>query len=1235
MNLHRTALKFALVIFLLSELGGAFDVIEYGHSTALYFIKPGNAFFASAALGAFLFFLRAKKSTVELAAGCALGFAAEIVMTMWRGRSGTILGTAQSVGVGLAVGGAVVTAVQAIRLRGQERTQRLDTLAEMAMLPVFILLSSFFLHFTVLLHPTVLDPQAFAAEMGLGADTGFRFARWVQTSTNFTWTLIIIYVELPLAVALVYAAEKARARHDGDVLTAFVSVGFFGYLCYHLCPVIGPRFFFENDWPRHAPNVAKLVLAPAYNAPNELRNCIPSLHTSWALMLYWHARPQNKAIRVFGAVFLALTLMSTVGLGWHYLIDLIIAFPFSLAVRAAFRSTVSWKNRARSEAFAFGVVGTLLWIALIRGAAPSLAAHGWISAGMAALSVGGAWLLELRLLKVAESLPAGLFVGDADAVDRGGLAQDAKPGAVVTARLPWGLLAAFTFSGFAGLVYEVVFAKELAHTFGSTSKASTTVLATYMGGLALGSYIGARFGEKRKAQALRIYVLCEAGVGILCAVSPSVFRFVRGLYVSLAAGSDTQSPWLTVLQLALGAIALLPPTILMGMTMPALAIHLNRQRESLGRSVGLLYGANTLGAAAGALLAGYVLLPMYHVRGTTWIATGLNFGAAAIGFLLERLARRAPEPTAEEDASAAEGTRDVRLTRAALLVLGVGGLVTLALETTYIHLLAVVAGNSAYAFSLMLFAFLLGLGGGSAAGRAWLARGYSVRVGMIGCQALVAISVLGGVFLWNAIPHYFGSFYNFGYTDKFAPREFIRFIVCAGAMLPVASAIGASYPIVMEALSLSDPKRKLLWMGRGMALNTAGNILGALLGTFVLLPVFESLRSLHVLAAVSLGLGIYVYFATEKREHYRVLGPVLAGGALFVVQPSQLDLTTLSTGANVYFHAQPWGTVLDHAESADGGLTAVAESRRGDKRVLTLLTNGKFQGDDDPDGEMRAQLGFALVPLIHTEHRGSALVIGLGTGVSSRTVHDAQFADIEVAELSRDVARLAHTHFGPVNSRVLDAPNVKTLITDGRNHLMLSKKSYDLVTIELSSIWFAGAASLYNREFYELVDQRLAKEGVLQQWIQLHRISTLDIAYVLGTVRSVFPRVWLYFVGNQGIIVACRHDCQPTLPAIRKVNQTPSLSAALGFFDGRAENVLPDRILDTDAIDAYVAGISEGRGAVSTDDNLFLEYSTPRGNVRPYKESLDENVDALRSYEPEDSLRSTKLSPGDVELPHE
>jgi spermidine synthase len=300
-----------------------------------------------------------------------------------------------------------------------------------------------------------------------------------------------------------------------------------------------------------------------------------------------------------------------------------------------------------------------------------------------------------------------------------------------------------------------------------------------------------------------------------------------------------------------------------------------------------------------------------------------------------------------------------------------------------------------------------------------------------------------------------------------------------------------------------------------------------------------------------------------------------------------------------------------------------------------LLTNGKFQGDDSKGGEMKAQSSFALAPLLHTSARNRALVIGFGTGTTTKVFHQAGFNHIDVAELSGDILKLADRHFRAVNEGVLQRSEVTAHVTDGRNFLLLDQSRYDVISIELSSIWFAGAANLYNREFYRLVHARLSPGGVLQQWVQLHRLMESDIAIILTTLHEEFPNVWLYFLGKQGILVACVDDCEPNRQALSALDQSTALSSTLKLFDGHAAQVLKGRILTPHSLKRLVEDARENVGArpnsmVATDDNLTLEYSTPKGNVRKYDESLDQNLRYLERYKVSDILESTLLTSRDV-----
>jgi predicted membrane-bound spermidine synthase len=734
--------------------------------------------------------------------------------------------------------------------------------------------------------------------------------------------------------------------------------------------------------------------------------------------------------------------------------------------------------------------------------------------------------------------------------------------------------------------------------------------------MAIGSWLGGRLAESRR-DPLLLYAGCEFGIGLYCAATPWIFQAVQALYVAAAGGAAPDAATLTALRLALGAVALMPPTILMGMTLPILARLAERRSITLGRSVAVLYGANTLGAAFGALLAGYVVLPLLGVYKTTLLTVAANWLVVLMAINLFKQLRAVtpvqPQVEAAPDlaGSGGDAAQALRLGRVAVAALTVGGGVTLGLKVVYMHLLAVVAGNSTYAFSLMLLTFLLGLGAGAAAAWQLLKLALPVARLLAWLEFALAGVILVGVYLWGAMPGYFSDFATYPISRGFGARELVRGAVCMVAMFPPAFCIGALYPLAMECVGRAWPLHRVRALGFAAALNTLGNIAGVLLAGFVLLPQLGALRSVQLLALTCLVIGAGVLLAAHSGRRAAAWAPAALILALLISQPASFDYTQLASGANVYFANQSVGRVIDHAESVDGGLTSVSEAKLPQgERLLTLYTNGKFQGNNSVAGEMKAQVGFALAPLLHSARRERAMVIGYGTGASARTLHAAGFRDLDVVDLSADIVALANRHFEQINDHVTERPGVHTHITDGRNFLLLQDRAYDLVSMEITSIWFAGAASLYNREFYQLVKRRLRPEGILQQWLQLHHMYPADLLTILASVRSEFRLVWLYYIGGQGIIVAS-NDARalPSDVNVAALDGAATLKPLLALYDGSAAGLLQTALLDPAGCDRLLAraGVDPSH-LISTDDNLRLEFNTPRGNVLDSAQSLAENL---------------------------
>lgn len=1056
--------------------------------------------------------------------------------------------------------------------------------------------------------PATFDPYLYAISGAYGYIETYVVRHFASLPPAFATLALVAYQFLTfysfLMIALLWRHGRLQQLHGWRVLVVPALLAPF---LYAWLPGVGTWFAFgDNGFPFATPSFdadpGVAVFTIAY------RNAMPSFHFTGAYLLWMLAIGlRNRFLIWLNFLFFLTTIYTTMPIGDHYFVDLVVAFPMAafLAVwlidPAAFPSLGVW---ARRRFWATGAV-FVLWMVLLR-LAPAFLSNNWgfVRALSLVSSVLAGWLTvdfirAVRLLPVEVKTPARPNWEH----------QPIRLARFLPAELDgrsW-LVGIFLVSGFAGLMYEVIYAKALAVTFGATALASYTVLATYMGGMALGTWLGGIVAARSQRPPLQLYAFCELGIGLYAMVTPLLFELVSAVYVRLSLDVPADAPALLVLRVVLGAGVLGLPTILMGATLPFVFRQLKDMGVPTARAIAPLYSANVLGAASGALLTGYVLLPALGRMRATYLAALLGLMVAL--YVLERLKK---DHLLQQKAVAAPAVATQalqvpgRVGRAALLVLLAGGALTLALEVLNMHLLAIVAGNSVYAFGLMLATFLLGLGLGSTLGERLLARFAAVDV-VVWAQCALALSIVLTAQLWDGMVVYFASFGvaadAFELSLNFGARELIRAIVCTMAMLPPALAIGMSYPATMALATdwLAERRNPARALGLASGVNTLGNIAGVLLAGFVLLPQLGSNRALFTLAAAALALAALMSWAAMRQTDslrrmrwMRQYSPLLLGAVALPFFPHSWDYTMLSNGANVYFSASNWGESIAHAESAEGGLTSVSQIELQDgQKIHTLLTNGKFQGSDSTEGEMVAQQALALIPLLHTTQRDEALVIGYGTGTSAATLYHQGFTKMDIAELSHDLVELADRYFARVGERISQAEGVNMHYTDGRNFLLTQNRQYDLISLEISSIWFAGAANLYNREFYELARMRLKDNGVLQQWVQLHHMTPQDFLTILGSVRTTFRYVWLYFYGGQGIIVASNSEQAINNEAAYQMLEQNAVQTMVKIKDLPAGLVLAppqvERILRR--IDPLQ------RLLVSTDDNLRLEYSTPKGNA--------------------------------------
>jgi spermidine synthase len=415
--------------------------------------------------------------------------------------------------------------------------------------------------------------------------------------------------------------------------------------------------------------------------------------------------------------------------------------------------------------------------------------------------------------------------------------------------------------------------------------------------------------------------------------------------------------------------------------------------------------------------------------------------------------------------------------------------------------------------------------------------------------------------------------------------------------------------------------------------NVVGAIVAVPLTTFVLAPRLGSQLAFVLIAVgeVCLGGVALVGSADARRKRLLVAGAFAVLCVTSLLMGSRWNMAVLLSGSNVYFSEgfAQYDALRYLKEDRAGGIVAVVER----DKVKTLLANGKFEGNDGfevPDQEM-----FALFPLLFVRSHGFAANIGIGTANTLAVIGNFPFSHIDAVDISSAVVDAARVEFSGLNHHIFDDPRVSVHIDDGRNFLLRNRTRYDLVTVQLSSVWIGGTAELYNVEFYEAVRDRLTVGGVFQQWVQLHHIQTKDVARIVATAQEVFPHVTLWVAGHQGVVVGSMSELRADAAALRTWSATPRLRETLKAaglehpFEAFGHLYMDDKGLSafTEEV-ALTEGMSHA-DLISRDDTATLEYSTPRGNL--LTDAVGDNMQILRRHSDPDVARHVDNLEDDTE----
>ena len=488
----------------------------------------------------------------------------------------TFLTWLNSLGGGFGLCSLLVFSGWLVRGTDRQRAKGGALLAASVVITAYVLSVESFLTLVARLHPQTFDFVAFLIDGTLGFQPSRTVAVVMGTLPGGKDLLVMSYAALAYGFPVLYALQvKSGARAPANVYTLFLTSALSALALYQLCPIAGPSYAFGTDFPLNLPESEAL---PHFQTIISVaaRNGMPSMHLGWSLLLWMNAGYVGRWARAVFAVLVGLTVLATLGLGEHYLVDLVAGVPAAVALQGLCTRVLPWGAPERRNAVLGGAGLLAFWIIAVRfGVEAFLAVP-----GLTWLAMLGTLAASVALYRpLARASRAALEQTVVPAQAPSPSAQDAGTRREVRAV---GLM--FVLSGFAGLMYQVLFSKALALSFGSTATATYTVLATYMGGMALGAFLGGRLAARR-SDALKLYAYCEMGIGLYCVATPWIFQGIQALYVALAAGSPADAAGLTALRVLLGAAALSVPTVLMGMTLPILA-RFFQHRSSFARGFG-------------------------------------------------------------------------------------------------------------------------------------------------------------------------------------------------------------------------------------------------------------------------------------------------------------------------------------------------------------------------------------------------------------------------------------------------------------------------------------------------------------------------------------------------------------------------------------------------------------------------------------------------------------------------
>ncbi len=790
----------------------------------------------------------------------------------------------------------------------------------------------------------------------------------------------------------------------------------------------------------------------------------------------------------------------------------------------------------------------------------------------------------------------------------------------------------FFVSGATGLIYEVVWTRLLTLVMGNTHYSVATVLTAFMGGLAFGSYAGGKVIDKR-FRPLTVYAFLELGIGLYCLIIPALIDFALPIFkwVYLNWGSSyTQA---SIVRFFICAAILIAPATLMGATLPVLSKFVSRDETRIGKDVGTLYAVNTLGAVVGAWSSAFIFMRLWGVQSTIWMTALLNLAIAAVIFTAFR--SPAKSSTIDDDAAAADdvvadddivAADEVVVDDAAtvasdwrekliLASFALSGVAALVYQVAWNRVLSLLLGSSVYAFSLILTVFIFGLAVGTAVCSRLLSKFRDLMTVYGFTQVAIGIFSLSIIPLFGAVPFVNRWVYeNLGL--QFALIQLTNFLIIFALLFLPTFFMGTQFPLVVKLTA-----RKLETLGRHVgrvyACNTIGAIAGSFVAGFILIPglglqttliggVFLNVATgtaiLMLASRLSLGVKIYalpallIFCAVAAKSIGAWDKSVISSGAFMPYRIADLAAAELKKNKILFFKEGVHTTVTTEL-SVDGN--------------IFLRVNGKTDASLALD--MRTQLLSGYLPMLFRPDSKSVLVVGQGSGVTLGAVEQFPVDEITLVEISPAVVE-GSRFFAPFNHRALDDERVTLKLEDGRNHIALSDRTYDVIISEPSNPWISGVGALFTVDFFKLLKRRLNAGGVACIWIHTN-MSPDSFKSIIRSFGAEFPFVsmWESIAGDDYLLLGSEEEHTLPYEKARRYLSRENVRRDLhriGIDD--VPDLLSLMIMSREKLLEFSAS-----APLHTDDNSLLEFHAPEYVYKDERVVLVRQLTPFIKLEPE------------------